>query len=935
MKQLIKYFLIIFVINLEVIADVTKKEVKVGILSRTSNIVKEEKFASLIGLVNKNLKNYKVSLYYLDDIEMLKAITSNSLDIILTNPGHYIAYKNHYILSNALATLARKVDGENVSTLGGVIVTLKERDDIKTLKDLKGKKIAIPSKHYFAGYKAPLYELFKVGVKERNIDFIELGSHKKAILELLNGRSDAAFIRTGILEDMEKENILSKEIKVLNAQPFGMYPYKVSTALYPEWSFFALPHVEDIMLSELLGAIFTISYKNETYELNFVPPKDYISVEELYKSMRFHPYDKVEIITYMDVIKKYTFEITIITLLFVFLILILLITLWVLKKVKKVKLEYQQIFQYSPNAVVIYDIYNNGKDFIFADINERVEEIEKVKKDDILGKKVTDIFPSIKNYEIFNAFVKVWKTGKSMQVPLFLYEDDQRYGYRLNTVSKLPSGQLLVIYSDETEFKYSQNMLNTTMQTIKSIVLTTSGGQELEWCNDHTLYLLGYKSIDDLKKKYICICKLFQEDIENEYIGEKVGDLSWIEYALANNQNNVKVKIPTVNGMKIFSLRANYLDFDEKKRFLVIMDDITKLEHSIESLKEKTKALEKSNIQLQESYESVMKTFVTILEEKDVYTAGHSKRVANYSVEIAKRLNINMNEIDILEKAGQLHDIGKIITPESILLKPDRFNSNEYALMQQHAETGSEILGKLHNYEEIARVVRYHHERYDGNGYPDKLKGEDIPLLSRIMTVADSFDAMTTNRVYKPRLDIPEAVKEIKKCSGTHFDPKIVSVASEFFSSISQIDSSPSIPVDEISRHRFAYFFKDNLTHTYNGNYLDTFLINNKNDLHFHSACLFNLHGLHNYNKTHGWNAGNEILIKISNDIVELCKTDMVFRLQGDKFVVLYQDNERANEISIPHYSDDIFITVNCIDELILNIPNSDELLQKLQKYDK
>jgi putative two-component system response regulator len=161
------------------------------------------------------------------------------------------------------------------------------------------------------------------------------------------------------------------------------------------------------------------------------------------------------------------------------------------------------------------------------------------------------------------------------------------------------------------------------------------------------------------------------------------------------------------------------------------------------------------------------------LEAKDSYTNGHSQRVAEYSVLIAKQMGLDNNAQEQIRITGQLHDIGKIGLRESILNKPGRLTDEEFEMMRNHPMVGSEILRPVVMDECVICGVRHHHERFDGKGYPDKLVGEQIPLEARILAVADTFDAMTTNRAYRTSLGYEKAVAEIERCSGTQFDPGV------------------------------------------------------------------------------------------------------------------------------------------------------------------
>ena len=171
------------------------------------------------------------------------------------------------------------------------------------------------------------------------------------------------------------------------------------------------------------------------------------------------------------------------------------------------------------------------------------------------------------------------------------------------------------------------------------------------------------------------------------------------------------------------------------------------------------------------------------VEARDRNTGKHSFRVAEYAVSIARELGFNEKELDALHKTGLLHDTGKIGVPDSILNKPARLTDEEYAIMKTHVDIGGEILKDFTLVERVAEGAKFHHERYDGKGYPNGLKGEEIPLNARIIGIADAFDAMTANRVYRKALDMEQVVAELKRCSGTQFDPGLVEIMLELIES--------------------------------------------------------------------------------------------------------------------------------------------------------
>lgn len=182
----------------------------------------------------------------------------------------------------------------------------------------------------------------------------------------------------------------------------------------------------------------------------------------------------------------------------------------------------------------------------------------------------------------------------------------------------------------------------------------------------------------------------------------------------------------------------------------------------------------KHNDDIHMNYFNTMHALVLAVEARDPYLRGHTDRVTGYALEIAKAMDIKEQQMEILRYASKVHDVGKISIPDSILNKPGPLSPAERSIIQMHPTKGSEMLSPLKFLYPAIPIVRHHHERFDGNGYPDGLNGEKIPLLARILSCADSFDAMTTDRSYRLRkLSIPEAITEIRNNSGTQFDPKI------------------------------------------------------------------------------------------------------------------------------------------------------------------
>jgi len=187
-------------------------------------------------------------------------------------------------------------------------------------------------------------------------------------------------------------------------------------------------------------------------------------------------------------------------------------------------------------------------------------------------------------------------------------------------------------------------------------------------------------------------------------------------------------------------------------------------------------ALENAHLyaELKETFVNTAEALAAAVEKKDPYTGGHIKRVVEYSVAIARHMSMTLSDVEALRLAAVLHDIGKIGIRDSVLLKQSGLNQEEVAHMREHPLVGEDILGHLEQMKDVRKILRAHHEKWDGSGYPDGLKGEEIPIHARIIAIADTFDAITTDRPYRKAADWQSATEEIRRCSGSAYDPEIV-----------------------------------------------------------------------------------------------------------------------------------------------------------------
>lgn len=245
---------------------------------------------------------------------------------------------------------------------------------------------------------------------------------------------------------------------------------------------------------------------------------------------------------------------------------------------------------------------------------------------------------------------------------------------------------------------------------------------------------------------------------------------SFIYILLLNNSNN---QTDALDIIKNYDVQANFNLANDFTELAIIVDLII---NSIYEFMRINLQLDNYDSAHKSPYLSTVKILRNIVEYKDTYTIRHSFRVSKYSILIGKYMKLSRSNLKILKLGGMFHDIGKISTPNSILFKNSVLTNNEYLQIKAHPLIGSHILFPAKMYSKVIPIIKFHHERYDGNGYPSKLKGDAIPLFARITSIADTFDAMTSKRNYRDALPLETVISEFKRCKGTQFDPKLTDV---------------------------------------------------------------------------------------------------------------------------------------------------------------
>ena len=324
-----------------------------------------------------------------------------------------------------------------------------------------------------------------------------------------------------------------------------------------------------------------------------------------------------------------------------------------------------------------------------------------------------------------------------------------------------------------------------------------------------------------------------------------------------------------------------------------IIRDIIKHQQQ-EELDKRKKNIEEMSLQL-------MQMLSTTIEAKDEYTKGHSHRVAEYSVLIARELGWNEKELSNLKNAAHLHDIGKIAIPDTILNKPSKLSEEEFSIIKEHTIIGANILKNISLIDHVQEIVRNHHERYDGNGYPDGLKGKEIPLHARIVAVADSYDAMSSQRIYRNQLPPEKIIQELENNKGTQFDPEITDIFLKLLREDRihvkedhlSITENTQIPEAEIEMSQFISDIMSTIRTQKAKENLDflTGLPNrNKGEqaiaqlMKHHSGCLvfMDMDNLKTINDIYGHKAGDRVLKLLGNLLLENSSECLVCRLGGD-----------------------------------------------------
>lgn len=316
------------------------------------------------------------------------------------------------------------------------------------------------------------------------------------------------------------------------------------------------------------------------------------------------------------------------------------------------------------------------------------------------------------------------------------------------------------------------------------------------------------------------------------------------------------------------------------------------------------------NEQMREMTMQTIMTIANTIDAKDEYTRGHSRRVAEYSVAIAREMGLPEEKVTDIRFIGLLHDIGKIGVPDSVLNKPGKLSNEEYQLMKDHTVTGGEILKDITMIDGLDVGAKYHHERYDGKGYPEGLKGEEIPQIARIIGVADAYDAMTSNRIYRRHLEADRVLSELKKGRGTQFDPDACDVMIKLVEEerlpkfnldnesieVKQTTKILTRVIDKAEETALEEVQMDELTGTLSRGQGIGIMQEQISKYGTGSLFIFDIDNFRKINETEGFMVGDKYLRILSDKVKRITEDEVVSRFGADEFVVYMPHVDSAED---------------------------------------
>jgi two-component system, LuxR family, sensor histidine kinase TtrS len=817
--------------------------VSIGILAKSGEDIAVEKWSATADYLSAALPDYQFAIVPLGFTEIHGEVQQGKIDFVLTNPAFYVELEKRYGVSRIATLINQSLPGQQTTTFGGVIFSKSDRHDISNLRDLRGKSFMAVDLLSFGGWIVSWREFHKRGI-DPLIYFSSLryaGTHEGVVHAVLAGTVDAGAVRTDTLERMaENGTIELGQIKIINQQTESRFPFLLSTPLYPEWPIAAIRSTPDRLSRLVASVLLTMESSNPAAvasdSAGWTIPLNYQSVHDCLFDLKIGPYKDYGKFSVKYVLSQYWRQLALLGLA----ILLIIVVAWYIfllnRTLQKKKNEVDslnstleiKVVQRTEkiNALLDQEIYLKGILQTVADINKFLITSPN---QDVLLKNSCERFVQHGHY----GFCWIGLLEHEKIQTIYGSKDFEKY---------LEEPPYAV---DAPDFPFHQSPTARCLRENTTVISDCSQDQDVSPWRDQMAI-----------KQFHSVIGLPLRDRQSAHPLGALTVYTWLKEGFKKEEVGMLEELAGNLGFAISSFR-------HRKEVIRLLAERTA------------------------NYEETIFTFVNMIEQRDTYTAGHTERVAGYCQKIAREMGLTDPEIAKLYKAAILHDIGKIATPDSVLLKPGKLNSLDYDLIKLHATTGFEMLSHIEMYRELGEIILYHHERHDGRGYPKGLRGNDIPPLSRILTVADAFDAMTTNRIYKRRKKITDALAELQTLSGSQFHPEVVAAAVKALKEIVNPVADTQTPTTDIEKKRFSYFFNDRLTGLFNEEYLKIFLQHKQNILEYSCLHILHLANVQEYNKRQGWEKGNRFFQDFAVELQVHYPESLLFRVYGNDFAIL------------------------------------------------
>jgi HD-GYP domain-containing protein (c-di-GMP phosphodiesterase class II)/ABC-type phosphate/phosphonate transport system substrate-binding protein len=822
-------------------------EVRIGLLAKRGTATDLPLWQPTADYLTSHLPGHRFLLVALDFTQIHDSVLEGRIDFVLTNPAFYVELEKIHGVRRIATLVNRHRNGESTSTFGGVIFCRADRDDLRGISDLRGQRFMAVEPRSFGGWIVCWRELYQRGIDPlRFFSGLEYGNtHDAVVFAVQNGQADAGTVRTDTLERMAAADLIRLEdFRILAEQEVPGFPFKLSTALYPEWPMAALRTTPGELVNRVTSALLAMDPDDPAAQASgsggWTAPLNYQPVHDCLLDLRIEPYADFGQFTLMDVLRRY----------------------W-----RQLALLFAAMGVIGSAALSIFLLNRR-----LVEKNCEIDELNTTLEARVIER--TRRIHTLLDQELY--FREIMKTVAAVNGLL------------------LSAADLPVLLVEACRLMGAHSHYGFTW-----ICLRKGEVVELVYSADTTIRLPGNPPYsftdptDPFAESVAARCLRDNATVALVQWDPQVSVTPWIDRTSTSDFRAViglplraGYGQPSLGALCVYTMRRQGFEPEEIAMLEELACDIGFVVNDFRQ-RERVQSLEQER---RENYEQTILSFADMIDQRDTYTAGHTVRVASYSRLLGDRMGLPEDQADLLQQAAVLHDIGKIAIPDAVLLKPGQLSPLEYELIKLHASAGHDMLVGVSMYRDLAAIIRHHHERFDGMGYPDRLQGHDIPLLARIIGVADSFDAMTTNRIYKPRKSIDEALDELQALSGKQFDPEVVVAGLDVLRRITLADDVSQLPKNKMEEHRFSYFFSDKLTGLYNEDYLQIVLQNAHILRNYHCLQSIYVKNMAEYNRQHGWEQGNLLMLRLTAELRERFPDSLLFRAYGRDFVIISRD---------------------------------------------